>query len=73
MSPEDDSRQKLLALAHMAVEKAARDGGMIAAHALATQFLADHPNSEMSHEELREEIARLAIQHGVGVEFGKRF
>lgn len=72
MSPEVDARQKVLSLAHLAVQKAARDGGMIPAHTLAVQLLADHPDCPMSFEELRDGIARVAIEHGVGVEFGER-
>jgi hypothetical protein len=65
-------RQEVLDLAALSVEGAAKDGGMIQADMEAHRLLDAHPDCQISFEELRDTIARLAIEHNVGVEFGDR-
>jgi hypothetical protein len=66
------ARQEVLDLATLSVEGAAQDGGMIPADMEARRLLDAHPDCQIPFEELRDAIARLAIDHGVGVEFGDR-
>jgi hypothetical protein len=65
-------RQEVLDLAALSVEGAAQDGGMIPADMEARRLLGAYPECQIPFEELRDTIARLAIEHGVGVEFGLR-
>lgn len=65
-----NTRQDLLDLALVAVEKAARDGGMIAPYGLAVRILKEHPTKGVSVAELQQAIVNLAIERRVGVEFG---
>jgi hypothetical protein len=70
LKPQSVERQEVLDLASLSVEGAAQDGGMIPADMEARRLLDAHPNCQISFDELREAIARLAIDRGVGVEFG---
>ena len=70
LKPASVERQEVLDLASLSVEGAAQDGGMIPADMEARRLLDAHPNCQISFDELREAIARLAIDRGVGVEFG---
>jgi len=65
-------RYEVLDLAALSVEAAAQDGGMIATDVEARRLLDTHPDCQMSFEELRQAIAKLAVKRGVGVEFGLR-
>jgi hypothetical protein len=65
-------RQEVLDLAGLAVEGAAQDGGMIPANMEARRLLDAHPDCQIPFEELRDAIAQLAVERGVGVEFGLR-
>ena len=65
-------RQEVLDLAALSVEGAANDGGMIPADLEARRLLDAHPDCQIPFEELRDAIARLAVKHDVGVEFGDR-
>lgn len=65
-------RQEVLDLASLSIEGAAQDGGMIPADMEARRLLDAHPDCQISFEELRDAIARLALARGVGVEFGLR-
>jgi hypothetical protein len=65
-------RQEIWDLASLSVEGAAQDGGMIAADMEARRLLDAHPECQISFDELRACIARLAIDRGVSVEFGVR-
>ena len=64
-------RQEMLDLASLSIERAARDGGMIAVDVEAYRILDMRPDCSMSFEELRTAIARLAVSRGVGVELGR--
>lgn len=64
--------QEVLDLASLSIEGAAQDGGMIAAEMEARRLLDAHPNCQFSFEELRDTICRLAVERGVGIEFGLR-
>ena len=66
----DKSRRQALAGAIVAVTKAARDGGVMFVDRHAQRLLSEYPDCGMSFAELREELARLAVQQGVNVEFG---
>ena len=70
LKPASVERQEVLDLAGLSVEGAAQDGGMIPADMEARRLLDAHPNCQISFDELREAIARVAIDRGVGVEFG---
>jgi hypothetical protein len=70
VSDQKPARESILNLALSAVEHASRNGGMIAAHTEAVRLLNEHPECSMSVDELRDEIARIAMHRGVGVEFG---
>jgi len=59
-------------LAALAVFTASRDGGMIAADSEARRLLDANPDCQIAFAELRDAIVRVAVQHGVGVEFGQR-
>jgi hypothetical protein len=59
-------------LAKLAVETAAKDGGMIAVDLEARRLLDDNPDCRISFDELRDEIARWGLARGVCVEFGQR-
>ena len=65
-------RQEMLDLASLSIERAARDGGMMAVDVEAYHILDMRPDSRMSFEELRTALARLAVSRGVGVEFGRK-
>ena len=65
-------RQQVLDLASLSVEGAAKDGGMIPADMEARRLLDAHPDCQISFETLRDTIAELAVERGVGVEFGFR-
>ena len=67
----DYSRRQALAGAIVAVAKAARNGGMISIDLRAQRLLNEYPDCGLSLAELREELARLAIEQGVGVRFGE--
>jgi hypothetical protein len=70
LKPASVERQEVLDLASLAVENAAKDGGMIAADTEAQRLLDDSPDCQIPLSELRDAIARLAIERGVAVEFG---
>jgi hypothetical protein len=72
LKPASVERQEVVDLASLSVEGAAQDGGMIPADMEARRLLDAHPNCQISFDELRAAIARLAIDRGVGVEFGFR-
>ena len=72
LKPASVERQEVLDLASLSVEGAAQDGGMIPADMEARRLLDAHPDCQISFDALREAIARLAIDRGVGVEFGFR-
>ena len=65
-------RQELLARALVAVARAAHDGGLIATDEVAAALLEKNPDCSMSLDEVRDEIARLAVANCVCVEFGTR-
>ena len=65
-------RQEIMDLASLSVQGAAQDGGMIAADMEARRLLDAHPDCQIPFEELRDAISRLAVQRGVGIEFGLR-
>jgi hypothetical protein len=72
LKAESVDRQEVLDLAALSVEGAANDGGMIPADMEARRLLEAHPDCQISFEELRDVIAQLAIDRGVGVEYGLR-
>ena len=61
-------RREIFDLARVAVDAAARDGGLIAATTTARRILDTVPDSEMSASELENEISRLAGEKRVIVE-----
>ncbi len=63
-------RREVLDLARVAVETAARDGGLVSADTEARRLLDSHPDCRMSPRELRDKIARWAVVRHVSVEFG---
>ena len=65
-------RTQVLDLAALSVEAAAQDGGLIAADMEARRLLDANPDCQISFDELRAAIARLAVNRGVIVEFGLR-
>ena len=65
-------KQEVMDLARLAVEGAAKDGGMIAADMEARRLLDENPGCQIPFDELRDTIARQATERGVGVEFGFR-
>jgi len=65
-------RQEILARALVAVARAAHDGGLIAADEVAASLLGKNPDCSMSFDEVRDEIARLAVASRLCVEFGTR-
>ena len=65
-------RQEVLDLASLSVVGAAQDGGMIQADMEARRLLDANPDCQMSFEDLRDAIARMAIKRDVSVEFGLR-
>ena len=65
-------RTEVLDLAALSVEAAAQDGGLIPADLEARRLLDANPDCQMSFDELRASIARLAVKRGVIVEFGLR-
>lgn len=65
-------RAEVMDLAVLSVEKAANDGGVVAADTEARRLLDAHPDCQISFDELRDTIARIAIKRGLGVKFGDR-
>ena len=63
-------RVEMLTLAMVDVNEAAKHGSAISAWRTARRVLRRFPNSPMPIEELQTEIARLAVENGVPVEFG---
>jgi len=59
-------------LAAFAVFTASKDGGMIAADVEARRILDENPYCQTPFAELRNAIVLMAVQHGIGVEFGQR-
>ena len=69
--PQYDTRRLLLNRATVAVEKAARNGGMINATIEARRLVDDCiAGDALSLNEVVEDIARLATERGLVVEFG---
>lgn len=64
-----ESRQQMLALAAAVVEKAAKDGGIVAARREALRLALEHPGCPMTVEDLSSAIATLAVERGLAVEF----
>jgi hypothetical protein len=61
--------EDLLDLANLSVETAAQHGGMILADVRARRLLDAYIDCPIPFEELRDAIARLAMERGVSVEF----
>jgi len=57
-------------LAALAVFTASKDGGMIAADLEARRILDANPDCQTPFAELRDAIVRVAVKHGLGVQFG---
>ena len=70
-SPTSDSRRQVLSRAIVAVEKAARNGGVINATVEARRIMDESNAGDMSLDHVAVEIGRLASERGLGVEFGE--
>jgi hypothetical protein len=64
--------REVLDLVILSIEGAMEDGGMVPADMEARSLLEAHPDCQIPFEELRDAIARMAVEKGVGVEFGFR-
>jgi hypothetical protein len=64
--------EDLLDLANFSVQAAAQDGGMISVDVRARRLLDAYIDCPIPFEELRDAIARLALERGVGVKFRDR-
>lgn len=72
LKPASVESREVLDLVALLVAGAAKDGGVLAAGVEAQRLLDTHPDCQIPFEELRDTIARLAVERSVGVEFGGR-
>jgi len=70
MLAQRDPRHHILNRATVAVEKAARNGGLIKATVEARRILSEYELGCMTVDQVADEIARLASERGLIVEFG---
>ena len=63
-------QQEMMDRTLIAIQKAARSGGVISATKLAQLLLDEHPDIGISLATLQNGIARLAVEYGIRVEFG---
>jgi hypothetical protein len=63
-------RQEMWDRTLVAIQKAARSGGVISPTKLAQLLLDEHPEAGISLATLQDGIARLAVEYGMGVKFG---
>jgi hypothetical protein len=63
-------RQEMVDRTLIAIQKAARNGGVFSATKLARLLLDEHPDVGISLATLQDGIARLAVEYGIGVELG---
>jgi hypothetical protein len=69
--PEYDARRQILNRATVAVEQAARDGGVIKATVEARRIIDECiAGDALTLNEVAEDIARLATERGLVVDFG---
>ena len=64
--------REVLDLVTLSIEGAMQDGGMVPADMEARRLLEAHPDCQIPFKELRDAIARMAVEKGAGVEFGFR-
>ena len=69
--PKNDSRRRVLRLAILAVEKASRDGVVVNATVEARRIRSEIDAGNLSVDEIADDIARLAAEKGLAVEFGE--
>ena len=69
---ENDPRRHILNRTTVAVAKAARDGDVIRATVEARRILNECVSGGMTVDQVASEIARLAAERGLAVEFGDR-
>ena len=67
---QTDTRRQVMDRAVGAIQEASRRQTVLVVNAEAKRLLHLHPNSPMSLEQLQSELIRLAVQHGVAIEFG---
>ena len=69
--PKDDSRRVIVNRATVIVERAARDGKVVKATVEARRIMDECvAGNAISLDEIAEDIARLATERGLAVEFG---
>jgi hypothetical protein len=63
-------RQQIIDEALIAILRAAKDRSVLSLTHECQRLAANHPNSGMTTQEMRDLIARLAVDRGVSVGFG---